>query len=176
MNVIDLVLGVFLLFGLVRGLMRGFFVELASLIALVAGIFIAVHFSYLLKDLLLPFISWEEKYLQLLAFALTFILVVVLISLLGRLLTKFSNLIALGLVNKLLGGIFGFLKMAFLLSILLLFFGSVNREGAIIEQEKIEMSVLYGPVEKIVPFLLPTVLEHAQENGWIKENENLFGE
>ncbi len=175
MNTIDIVLGVILLFGLIRGLMKGFFIELASLIALIAGIYIAVHFSYILKDFLLPYISWEEKYLQLLAFALTFIIVVIFISLLGRLLTKFSSLIALGLVNKLLGAIFGFLKMAFLLSIVILFFENINRDGAIIEPEQIEMSVLYGPLENFVPILLPSVLEFAHENGII-EKESLFGQ
>ncbi|HET8839037.1 MAG TPA: CvpA family protein [Flavobacteriaceae bacterium] len=171
MNVIDIVLGVILLFGLIRGLMKGFFVELASLLALLAGIYIALHFSHILKNFIWPYLSWEEKYVQLLAFALTFILVVLLISLLGRLLTQVSSLVALGLVNKLLGAIFGFLKMAFLLSIVILFFENINRNGDLIERKKIEMSVLYGPVKSLVPILLPTLLEFAQENQWLKDDE-----
>lgn len=175
MNLVDIILGVFLLFGLIRGLMKGFFSELASLLALVVGIYTAIHFSYILKDFLLPFLSWEEKYVQLLAFALTFILVVLLISLLGRLLTKFSSLVALGLVNRLLGGIVGLLKMAFLLSVLILFFGNINKEGMIIDQVKIETSVLYSPVKSFVPAILPTMLDFAKENGWI-EDTSFFDE
>lgn len=169
MNVIDVVLGIILLFGLVRGLINGFFVELASLVALIFGIYSAVHFSYLLKNFLLRYLSWEEKYIQLLAFALTFLLVVLLVSLLGRLLTQVSGFVALGLVNKLLGGIFGFFKMAFLLSIVILFFENINRKDALIEPKKIEMSVLYEPIKSFVPILVPTLLKFARENEWLEE-------
>lgn len=169
MNVIDIVLGVILLFGLVRGLMKGFFVELASLLALVVGIYGAIHFSYLLHGFLSDLFSWEEKYIQLAAFAITFILIVIAISLLGRLLTKFSKLVALGLVNRLLGAVFGFFKMVFLLSLILLFFHPFNQNVQLIDKENIETSVLYGPVQEFVPMVLPAALNKAEEHGWIEE-------
>lgn len=176
MNVIDIVLGVILLFGLAQGLIKGFFIELASLLALVIGIYGAVHFSFILKDFLASLVSWDEKYLQLTAFACTFIIIVVLISLLGKLLTKFSSLIALGLVNRLLGGIFGFVKMAFLLSLVLLFFDAFNQNGNFVEKRDIETSVLYGPVKRFVPMILPAVLNKAKENNWIEEDTVFFGQ
>ena len=176
MNVIDIVLGVILLFGLVRGLMKGFFVELASLVALIAGVYGAIHFSYILKNFLSDLVSWEEKYIELTAFALTFILIVVLISLMGKLLTKFSSLLALGLINRLLGAVFGFLKTAFLLSIIILFFDNFNQEGIILEQKQIDTSVLYGPVKSFVPMVLPAVLDQARENNWIEKDKTYFGQ
>lgn len=176
MNVIDIILGVILLFGLVRGLMKGFFVELASLIALVAGVYGAIHFSYILKDFLGGLVSWEEKYLHLVAFALTFILIVVLISVIGKVLTKFSNFVALGLINRLLGGIFGFFKMAFLLSLVLLFLNRIDQNGDLIGKQKLETSVLFGPVEGFVPMLLPTILDQARENNWIEKDKTYFGQ
>ena len=45
MSIIDIVLGALLLFGLIRGAMKGLFVEIASLFALVLGVFGAIHFS-----------------------------------------------------------------------------------------------------------------------------------
>lgn len=175
MNVIDIVLGVILLFGLIRGLMKGFFVELASLVALIAGIYGAIHFSYILKNFLIDIVSWEEKYIQLIAFALTFIIIVVFISLLGKLLTKFSSLIALGLVNRLLGGLFGFFKMFFLLSVVLLFFHPFNQNVHLIDKENIETSVLYEPIQGFVPMILPAVLDKAKEKEWIEEDPAYFG-
>lgn len=176
MNVIDIVLGVILLFGLARGLLKGFFVELASLVALIAGVYGAIHFSYLLENVLSNLVSWEEKYIQLIAFALTFILIVIVISLLGRLLTKISGFIALGLVNRLLGAVFGFLKIAFFLSVILLFFDNFNQNGILIEEQKTETSVLYEPVKSFVPMLLPAVLDQARKNNWIEEDETYFGQ
>ena len=52
MNFIDIVLGVLLLYGLYKGVKNGLFVELASLAALIAGIYGAIHFSYLTADYL----------------------------------------------------------------------------------------------------------------------------
>ncbi|MBL4605010.1 MAG: CvpA family protein, partial [Flavobacteriaceae bacterium] len=39
MNIFDIVIAVLLIFAFVRGFMKGFFVEVASLIALVGGVF-----------------------------------------------------------------------------------------------------------------------------------------
>ena len=51
MSVVDIVLGSLLLFGTVRGLMKGLFVEVASLIALVVGVYGAIHFSGYAPDI-----------------------------------------------------------------------------------------------------------------------------
>ena len=48
--------------------------------------------------------------------ALTFLLVVVTVHLLAKLLEKMLDLVALGLVNKLAGALFGLLKFALVLS------------------------------------------------------------
>lgn len=161
MNVIDIVLLVFLLFGLVRGLIKGFFVELASLVALILGIYGAIHFSYIFEELLVKWVSWEEKYIQLAAFALTFLIIVIAVSLLGKLLTKISSILALGLLNRLLGGVFGLLKTALLLSVILLFFGILNGSQNFVKEERLESSLLYEPIKNFVPMILPSVLEEA---------------
>ena len=61
MAVIDIVLGALLLFGLVRGLFKGLFVELASIVALIAGVYGAIHFSYFVAEFLMDKTSWNEK-------------------------------------------------------------------------------------------------------------------
>tara|TARA_R110002111_G_scaffold1012_10_gene7301 strand:+ start:1108 stop:1347 length:240 start_codon:yes stop_codon:yes gene_type:complete len=61
MNVFDIVITVFLLFGFVRGLMKGLFIEVASLVALIGGIWGSIHFSYFIGDFLKESVSWSEK-------------------------------------------------------------------------------------------------------------------
>ncbi len=161
MNIIDLILSIFLLLGIVRGLFKGFLAELAGLVALIAGIYAAIHFSHLTFDFLAIFFSWDEKVLSIIAFALTFFIVALLISMLGRILTKMAHLVALGLVNRLLGGIFGMLKMAFLASLFFMFLESFDLFH--VDKETREESVLYAPVHAFAPLFLPTIIEEIKE-------------
>ena len=161
MNVLDIVLSIVLLLGLVRGFFKGFFVELAGILSLIGGIYAAIHFSGGTYEFLDSFISWEEKYLVVLAFAVTFFIVALLISLAARFLTKMVSIIALGLVNRLLGGIFGLLKMAFLASLFFMFFERFGLFDAEVETE--EASILYPPVRAIAPAILPTIIEEVKE-------------
>ncbi|WP_327019041.1 CvpA family protein [Croceibacter atlanticus] len=176
MNFIDIILGIFLLLGLVRGFMKGFFIELASLVALIAGIFGAIHFSYYASSFIAKHVDWEENYINLAAFAVTFIIIIVIISLAGKLLTKLANIIALGILNKLLGGAFGVIKMAFLASVIILFFEAVNSNNSLIEQEKLDSSVLYAQVSKIAPLVLPSILKEAKNRDILDKDKRYIGE
>ncbi|MCK5906820.1 MAG: CvpA family protein, partial [Flavobacteriales bacterium] len=44
-NYIDLVLGGILVYGAIKGLMKGLIVEIAGLLALIIGVWGAIHFS-----------------------------------------------------------------------------------------------------------------------------------
>lgn len=166
MNIIDLLLSIFLLIGLVRGLFKGFFVELAGLLSLLGGIYAAIHFSDITYDLLDALFSWEERTLSIVAFAFTFFVVAFLISLAGRFLTKMVQMIALGIVNRLAGGILGVLKMAFLASIFFMIFG---RFGIFIPSEETKAtSILYQPVRALAPALLPTIIEEVKEGDFFE--------
>ena len=122
MSIIDIVLGALLLFGLIRGAMKGLFVEIASLCALILGVWGAIHFSYFAADLLDSKVDWDEKTINIVAFAITFVVIVIAISLAGKALTKLADFAALGILNKLLGGVFGALKIGRILSVLLIVF------------------------------------------------------
>ncbi|GAA4279423.1 CvpA family protein [Aquimarina mytili] len=161
MNYIDIILGILLLWGLIKGLSKGLFASLASLLALVIGIYIAVHFSHIVGDYLQQYVDWQEGAMKLAAFALTFILVVVLVSLAGKLLTKIADYAALGILNKILGAAFGVLKMAFIASVLIIFIDAINRNITIIKEETLESSLLYNPVRKLAPMVLPNILKEA---------------
>ena len=170
MNILDLVLAVILLFGLIRGFFRGFFAELASLIALVAGIYIAVHFSHILSDYLSDKVSWSTQFVNLIAFAITFVLIVFMISLAGKFLTGIINFAALGIINKLAGAAFGMIKLAFIISVLIMFFGETNEEINIVEKETIESSLLYSRVKGIAPVLLLPIIKEAKEINILEED------
>ena len=95
MSVLDIVLAALLLFGLVRGLINGLFVEVASLVALVAGVYGAIHFSDFAANFLMDKTEWSEKTINITAFAITFVVIVLVIALAGKALTKLADFAAL---------------------------------------------------------------------------------
>ncbi|OBX26340.1 membrane protein required for colicin V production [Gelidibacter algens] len=173
MSVLDIVLAVLILFGLVRGLMNGFFVEIASLIALVAGVYGAIHFSNYAATLIDENSQWDEKTVNIVAFAVTFLIIVLVIALAGKALTKLADFAALGIVNKLLGALFGALKVAVILSVFLNVFDSMNRAIPLTDDDSVKDSVLYAPVKSLIPMIFPIILEKKKELEKSSEDEPL---
>ena len=163
MSIIDIVLGALLLFGLIRGIFKGLFVEVASLVALVLGVYGAIHFSHFAAELLDSKVDWNEKTINIVAFAVTFVIIVLAISLAGKALTKLADFAALGMLNKLLGGVFGALKIGLILSILLIVFNKMNNTLPFMEKEDLEESLLYEPVKSLAPIIFPTLIKSGEE-------------
>lgn len=163
MGVIDIVLGALILFGLVRGFMKGLFVEAASLISLIAGVYGAIHFSHFAAEFLQTKTEWNEKTINIVAFAITFIIIVLAIALAGKALTKLANFAALGILNKMLGGVFGALKIALILSVILNIFDKFNSTITFVDEENIEQAILYEPVKDIFPMIFPNILASKED-------------
>jgi membrane protein required for colicin V production len=171
MSVLDIVILALLVFGLINGFKKGFFVEVASLVALVAGIYGAIHFSNYAADFFMDKVDWNEKTVNITAFIITFIVIVLLISLAGKALTKLADFAALGILNKFLGGIFGVIKIAVILSVVLIMFDSMNKTLPFTDKEDLEDSMLYEPIKSFVPSIFPLILEKKFEIIDASENE-----
>jgi len=162
MPVVDIVLGALIIYGVVKGFFKGLFVEVASLLALVLGVYGAVHFSNYASEFLSNHVDWSEKALSVTSFAITFVIIVLAISLTGKAMTKLANFAALGIINKLLGALFGGLKIALILSVLLLVFKRVNSTLSLVSNEELELSMLYEPVGALAPMILPRFIDEDQ--------------
>ena len=163
MNIFDIVIAALLIFGFVRGVMKGLFVEVASLAALIGGVYGAIHFSYFIGDFLKEAVSWDQEYVSLAAFAGTFITIIVTIALLGKMLTKLADFAALGIINKILGGVFGAIKIGLILSVVFIFFGKMNDTIPFVKKETLDESILYAPVKKIAPTIFPSIIKNEDE-------------
>ena len=151
MNYIDIILLIPLIWMAYRGFRHGFIIELASLVGFIVGIYAAIQYSVKVEALLISFLDMETKYLPVIAFVLVFIAVVVLVYLLGKILENFINMIALGFLNKIVGGIFGILKAALFISIIILILNHININ--VLSEDKKEKSVFYKPISELAPFL-----------------------
>jgi membrane protein required for colicin V production len=164
MGILDIVLGLLLIYGLYKGLKNGLFVEIASIIALVTGLYGAIHFSYIAGDYLSKNMEWNERYINIASFIITFIVIVIVVQLAGKFLTKIADFAMLGLLNKLAGAIFGALKVAVILGALLVFFERANSSVNLVKSETLEESVLYEPIKEIGALVFSKVLKEKQEN------------
>ena len=158
MNTIDIIIGIILIFGTVNGFLKGLFVEVTTLVGLVLGVYGAIHFSHFLANFLKDYMTWDESMLQLVSFAGTFLIILIGMVLLGKAMTKIAETIALGFFNKLVGAIFGFLKYALILSIVLLVYDEINASLRFVEKEKVKKSVLYEPVKNFAPTTFPNLV------------------
>lgn len=171
MNTIDIIFGIILILGAIQGLRKGLFVELASLVGLVAGIYGAIHFSHYVGDWLVEKTAWSEQIINLTAFAATFIIIVLVVSLAGKLLTKVANFAMLGIVNKIVGAAFAVLKFGFLISVVLMFIDAADRQISFIGDDKKEQSVLYPIIQPLAPALLPSILKKAKDEDIYNPNK-----
>ncbi|MBT8314832.1 MAG: CvpA family protein, partial [Maribacter sp.] len=98
------------------------------------------------------------------AFIITFVIIVLVVHLAGKFLTKIADFAMLGLLNKLAGAIFGALKVAVIIGALLVFFERANSSINIVKSETLEESILYEPVKEIGALVFSKVLKGKEEN------------
>lgn len=145
MNYIDIIILLFLLFGAFRGFSKGLVIEVATLAGLLLGVYISIRYSSYTEGILRDFMNITSEYISYIALAVTFIVVVVGVYILGKLLTKLVDIISLGLVNKLLGTLFGVVKYFIIVCVLLMIVDALNEKFQFISEETIQKSLLFQP-------------------------------
>ncbi len=153
MNLIDIVIIIVLIWFAVSGYRKGLIVSLASLAALVLGIYVAMYFSDITAGLIQDIFAFDSKYLMIIAFVVTFVLVVALVITVGRIVEEFVDLLLLGFLNKLSGALFGILKGALILSLIIWVMNYFEFGENLIGNQSRESSMFYRHVEKIAPQL-----------------------
>ena len=159
MSYIDIILIIPLLWGTYKGFTKGFIIQISTLAALMLGIYGGIKFSETVSVYLQEYIEVNYRVLMLISFALTFLLIVIAIHFLAKVLVKFISLIALGFVNKLFGAIFGLLKTAFILSVVLMLINMADETFRFIPLKEKSKSMLYEPVSRLLPAVIPGVTE-----------------
>lgn len=159
MNYFDIIIIIPLLWGAFKGFKKGLVIELASIIALLLGVWGGIKFSSVSAKYLGELFSISEKLMPLISFALTFILIVIAVFALAKLLERFIKMTALGFVNKLLGATFGALKFGLIISVILNLVNNVNEEITVLEPEMKTTSLLYQPICKVALVFFPDLKE-----------------
>ena len=165
MNYLDIIIAIILFVFGFKGLRKGLIIEVVTLLAFGVGIYGAMHFSDFTAARLQDVMEINPNYLNTIAFVLTFIILVVLVNIIGRLVSKAIKSLNLGFFDKLGGFLFGVLKGVLLCSTFVLVFNNLQWTG-IIKEEVRQKSYLYPYLEKTVPYIykgFDLVKGYAQE-------------
>ena len=165
----DIILFIPLLFAAWKGFSKGLIIELASIAALIAGVYVAANFSEIVGAQLKSWFELEGTWSGYLAFILTFVGVVFAVYALAKILEKAVNLVALKLVNKLAGLVFGIVKMALILSIVLNIVSWFDHLVPVMSKSEPQNSLLFVPILKSAPTILPILTE----SGWMEKAEEV---
>jgi membrane protein required for colicin V production len=157
MNYIDVILGLLLIFSVIGGFKNGLITEIASLAALILGIWGAIHFSYITTELLIKYFDLKSYYLNIISFGVTFIVIVILVHIVGNVVNSMFDSMVLGVVNKLGGMVLGLARSILFLSIVLLVFDKIDNDVQIIPEETKAKSRMYEPIRNIAPSIFPFI-------------------
>jgi len=157
MNFIDVIIVIIIFFSLLGGLKNGLIAEVASLAALILGIWGAIHFSGITTDLLIRYFDLKTGYMNIISFAVTFIVIVILVHIVGSTISKLVDWGILGVFNKLGGVLFAMLRSILFLSITLMVFDKIDRDVHIIPEKIKENSRMYEPIRNIGPSIFPFI-------------------
>ena len=106
MNEVDTAILAVTVFSFIFGLWRGLVNEVLSLVTWIAALLVARVYSEYLAGLLVNFLENDSvRYVT--AFALIFVIVMMLGTLLNRMLSKLLTITGFKFVDRLLGGVFG---------------------------------------------------------------------
>tara|TARA_B110000444_G_C18690784_1_gene524169 strand:+ start:385 stop:936 length:552 start_codon:yes stop_codon:yes gene_type:complete len=159
MNYIDIIISVPLLYGLIKGFSNGIIKEITNVLSLVLAIYIGVHFSILIEPYLQSdVLSDYERVMPLIAFLIVFIIILIIIKSIGELIDRLTKLLALGIISKFLGAIFGVFKIMVIFSGIIFFL----IEYKLIDNKIETDSVLLNPIQDISKIIIPKINKHKK--------------
>src|ERR1035437_2544606 len=163
MHTLDLLLLIPIVLGFVFGLFKGLIKELTSLAAIVLGIYGAKLFAPAVSGLLIHTFHFSGKTALPLSYLLLFILIALGLLFIANMLDKIFESMALGGLNKFLGGVFGAFKYALIVSVLLNVFDSLDSRLSIINGRTKMESIAYKPILRLGPKLWEETKKHKAD-------------
>ncbi len=155
MNTLDIILGIPLLYAVYRGFRDGVMVQLAGLVGILAGIWLAFRYSaqvgtWLKLD---PDVSTPA------AFVLIVLATLLGLGILGRILSKIFSFAGLGMFDKAGGIVVAVAKMTLILSVLSMAFSAINLKTELVKPQTLAGSVLYKPISGAAQYVFPYLSE-----------------
>lgn len=162
MNYLDIIIGIILIIFAFEGLKNGIIREAFSLVAFIAGIYGAFKLSDWAGSWIGKIIDVSPEWMSVISFIVVFIVLALLISWIGKLLSNLFASLSLGFIDKIGGLVFGVAQGFLLIGVLILlldFFGIKD----VVKKETREGSRLYKTSERVATWI------YDNKDGWVKK-------
>ncbi|MEX0890405.1 MAG: CvpA family protein [Balneolaceae bacterium] len=167
MSLFDLAILLILVFFSFQGFRNGLVKEILTLAGLVVALFVALLYMDLMGGWISGVVDLSEEGASVLAATLLFTAVFLIALITAHLIRKFLEVIHLNLLNRLLGLVFGGVKSALAVSLVLILLAGWNipgedvRQGSLIYSYILNLGpILFDQLETLLPENSPELWSH----------------
>ncbi|SMO61959.1 CvpA family protein [Gracilimonas mengyeensis] len=147
MSVLDLIIGIPILYFGYRGVVNGLVKEILNIVAIILAVFLTFNYMDALAGIIAPFFEEGASYVPFVSGALIFLGTLIVVALIAWGTKELLEAVNLSLVNRIFGALFGALKSGVVVSAILLLLAGFN----IPSEQTREESYLYPAVIYIAP-------------------------
>ncbi len=154
-----------------QGIKKGLIYETFSILAILIGGWGAVYLSNFTAKL----IGAESEVMHLVSLALTFFVCIILVIFVGKLFKISISFIIPEIIDKILGFVFGLIKVLFFVGILFYYIVAADQHEKFLTAHAKESILLFKPAYKTAAFLLPKIKSiHTivEENNLLKKTDS----
>lgn len=161
-NWFDLTVGILLLIAVINGYRKGLIMQLVGLAILLLSAIFGGRVAEMILPHLTGWINLSPEAARVLSFLLAFAAIAVVLTLAGKLIQRFLDLVLLSFLNRLAGAVIAAGTMMLFLSIMLNLVLLLDRSETVISPQIKEDSFFYSRVEAVVPAIVP----HLNSRFW----------
>ena len=151
MNVFDVIVYIALAWAVFNGWRKGFLLQMLSLVAIVAAIYLAAEYGLKLGVMF----GLEAATASIVGFMVIFLASLVGITVLGHLMKAVFRFAGLGIADVLLGILLSVVKVGLIVAVLFAWFDNVNSNYEWASKEVVEESRWYKPISSVVDKVTP---------------------
>lgn len=163
MNIFDILLLAVFVFAVIKGYIHGFVMEIMSLAVIVLAIILAKYFVPYTFPSFSEWLNCPEYVAKPIAYLVIFLAIVFLCHFLAKVIERMLKIMMLNQFNMFLGACVSLLKYILIMSLVLNLVHEVNNRTHIFSEDKENSSLMYNPVRKVMPSLLPYVTKEDFE-------------
>lgn len=161
-NWFDLTVGILLLLAVINGYRKGLIMQLVGLAILLLSAIFGGRVAEIILPHLTGWINLSPEAARVFSFLLAFAAIAVVLTLVGKLIQRFFDLVLLSFLNRLGGAAIAAGTMMLFLSILLNLVLLLDRSETVITPQIKQESFFYSRVEAVVPAIVP----HLNSRFW----------
>ena len=161
-NWFDLTVGILLLIAVINGYRKGLIMQLVGLAILLLSVIFGGRVAEMILPHLTGWINLSPEAARVLSFLLAFAAIAIALTLVGKLIQRFFDLVLLSFLNRLGGAVIAAGTMMLFLSVLLNLVLLLDRSETVINPQIKQDSFFYSRVEAVVPAIVP----HLNSRFW----------